>query len=352
MKAMVLAAGVGSRLDPLTSQLPKPLVPIANIPVMEHIVNLLRTHGFEDVMANLHYLPDKIVDYFQDGSRCGVNLAFKFEPELTGDAGGVRACRDFFGNETFIVLMGDLLTDADLTRIIAAHKRKKALATIAVKEVDDVSQFGVVVRDQDGFIKGFQEKPAPEEAFSNYASTGIYILEPEVFEYMPKEGTYGFGRQLFPQLVEKGLPVLGMEINSHYWSDVGTIAQYRKGNMDAVAGKLEVQIPGQEHVSGSVIGENAQISALADINGKLVLGRNSSIAPGVVIEGTVIIGDDCRVESGAHLKDTIVWNDTTVRSAAQMVGCVVGSGCEVSSGTVSREIATVSWPPPPAVLTR
>ncbi|MBX9688091.1 MAG: nucleotidyltransferase family protein, partial [Candidatus Obscuribacterales bacterium] len=168
MKAMVLAAGVGSRLDPLTSQVPKPLVPVANRPVMEHILRLLKKHGFEDVVSNLHYLPEKIRAYFADGRALGLNIDFRLESELSGDAGGVRACRDFFGQDTFIVLMGDLLTDADLSRIYAEHKRKGALATIATKQVADVSQFGVILADEDGFIRGFQEKPKAQEALSNF----------------------------------------------------------------------------------------------------------------------------------------------------------------------------------------
>ena len=193
-RAMVLAAGVGSRLDPLTSQVPKPLVPVLNVPVIEHIFKLLAKHGITDVCANLHYLSEQIIAYCGNGERFGINLTLKPEPKLSGDAGGVRFCREFLEGGTFMVIMGDLLTDADLTSIINTHKSKKALASIAVKAVpnEEVSSFGVVVRNEEGFITGFQEKPKPEEALSNMISTGIYIFEPEVFNYIPKEGDFGF----------------------------------------------------------------------------------------------------------------------------------------------------------------
>src|SRR3990167_6567846 len=161
MKAMVLAAGVGSRLDPLTMQIPKPLVPVANRPVMEHILRLLKHHGVGQVISNLHYLPEKLVEYFGDGSALGLNMQFYLEEKLSGDAGGVRGCREFLGDETFLVLMGDLLTDVNLSHLVRQHKLKGAIATIAVKQVADVSQFGVVLTDEQGFITGFQEKPNP-----------------------------------------------------------------------------------------------------------------------------------------------------------------------------------------------
>lgn len=343
MKAMVLAAGVGSRLDPLTSQLPKPLVPVANKPVMEHLLLLLKKHGFSDVVSNLHYLPDRIRNYFGDGSALGMNLDFRFEQELSGDAGGVRACKDFFGQETFIVLMGDLLTDADLSRIYAEHKKKKALATIGIKRVSDVSQFGVVLRNEEGFITGFQEKPAQEEALSDFASTGIYILEPQIFEYMPKTGSYGFGRQLFPSLVQDGLPVLSVDLGT-YWSDVGTIGQYRQSNFDALEGALTVDLP-QKNAENQFLSPKSKIESGVLTEGTLLLGKNSTIASGVRIKGRVIIGDNCRIERNAVLEDTIVWSNSVVEENAVLKHCIVGSGCVVDSNTQHQQVTSVVWPP-------
>lgn len=343
MKAMVLAAGVGSRLDPLTSQVPKPLVPVANRPVMEHILRLLKNHGFEDVVSNLHYLPEKIKSYFGDGRQFGMNLDFRIERELSGDAGGVRACRDFFAQESFIVLMGDLLTDADLSRVYQEHKRKGALATIGIKQVEDVSQFGVVVSDAEGFIRGFQEKPAAADALSNFASTGIYVLEPEVFDYIPESGSYGFGRQLFPSLVQQGLPVLSVDLGT-YWTDVGTIQQYRQSNFDALTGALNVNLGSLKDARG-YIDADAKIESSVQIDGLLMLGKRSKIDSGVRIKGRVIIGDNCRIERNAYLEDTIVWSNSVVEENASLQNCIVGSACVVQSGSTHKQVTAVKWPP-------
>jgi mannose-1-phosphate guanylyltransferase len=340
MKAMVLAAGVGSRLDPLTTQLPKPLVPVGNVPVMEHIINLLSQHGIKDIIANLHYLPEKLIEYFGDGSAFGTKLTWHQEKELSGDAGGVRACREFLQDGTFIVLMGDLLTDANLTDVIKAHKEKKALATIGIKRVDDVSQFGVVLTNKDGFITGFQEKPDPKEALSDLASTGIYILEPEVFNHIPQEGTFGFGKQLFPLLVKQGLPVLGYEITD-YWSDVGTIKQYRLSNFDALEGKLKLKLPGN-HLDFGYVGSNAYIAENARIVGNLILGANSRIESGAKISGNVIIGNNCVIGAGAQLRDTVVWSDSNIEPGASLTNCVIGHNCVIKNGSTHLEAATVS----------
>ncbi len=340
MKAMVMAAGVGSRLDPLTTQLPKPLVPVGNVPVMEHIINLLSDHGITEIIANLHYLPEKLIGYFGDGSKFGAKLTWHQEQELSGDAGGVRACRSFLQDGTFIVLMGDLLTDTNLSDIIQAHKDKKALATIAIKRVSDVSQFGVVLTNKDGFITGFQEKPDPSEALSDLASTGIYVLEPEVFNYIPKDGIFGFGKQLFPLLVKEGLPVLGYEITD-YWSDVGTIKQYRVSNFEALEGKVKLKLAGNHNDFG-YIGKNTYIDENAKITGNLMLGNNSRIESGVKISGNVIIGDNCVIGANADLCDTVVWSDSNIEPGVSLVQCVIGHNCVVKNGSRHLEAATVS----------
>lgn len=350
---MVLAAGVGSRLDPLTSQIPKPLVPIANTPVLEHILNLLRKHGFTDVHANLHYLPEKLIEYFKDGSQFGVKLSFLHEQELSGDAGGVRACRKHLERETFVVVMGDLLTDADLSRVVAEHKMKKALATIAIKQVEDVSRFGVVVQDESGFVTGFQEKPDREVALSDLASTGIYVLEPQVFDFIPAHGQYGFGRQLFPSLVGQGLPVLGVEIKE-YWSDVGTIPQYRESNFDALEGRVKVHLPERAAVrvdmtpqksadnQGSMwVGESSVVESLAGAASHVMIGKNARVEPGVTFSGRVIIGDRCRIEKGATITDSVIWSGTHVEAGAVLRNCVLGANTRIERDKSFSDAAIV-----------
>jgi len=344
LKAMVLAAGVGTRLEPLTTQTPKPLVPVANIPVMEHILKLLKEHNFTDVCANLHYMPEQIQNCFGDGSRLGINLHTVYEKELSGDAGGVRACRNFLGDSTFIVLMGDLLTDADLTAVMKEHKSKGALASIALKKVKDVSHFGVALLNEEGFITGFQEKPAPEKALSDLASTGIYILEPAVFDHIPKEGQFGFGRQLFPLLVDKGLPVLGIEVDT-YWSDVGTIDQYRSSNFDALAQHIHLSLPGakQKNSSHNIwISDESSIHPGAKIAGHVLLGARSTVKEGVELYGTVVIGSDCEIEAGARLQDCVVWDGARIGAKAQLVDTVVARNCKIENG--SKHTSTVLMP--------
>ena len=344
MKAMILAAGVGSRLDPLTTSLPKPLVPVANCPVMEHIIRLLSMNGFTDIICNLHYMPDQIQSYFGDGSKWGINLSYKHEEELSGDAGGVRACRDFLGKETFVVMMGDLVTDCDLSKIVAEHRAKKAIATIAIKQVDDVEQFGVVVQDENGFITGFQEKPKAAEAKSNRASAGIYVLEPEVFNHMPEDGAYGFGRQLFPKLVEEGLPVLGSEITS-YWSDVGTLAQYRKTNFDAVTGQINIPISGlKKIVDGSLhfLEAGSSINEDSELTGPLFLGANSKILSHCQTRGCVVIGDNVTVEENVVLENVVICSGATIYSNSSLKDCIVGPGGVIPKGSQHVEATLVA----------
>jgi mannose-1-phosphate guanylyltransferase len=344
MKAMVLAAGVGSRLDPLTANLPKPLVPVVNKPVMEHILALLRQHGFDEVCANLHYLPESIVEYFGDGSKFGTKLKFQHEPKLSGDAGGVRSCKQFLQDDTFIVIMGDLITDADLGALVKRHKEKKALASIAVKPMEDVSRFGVIVRNDEDFITGFQEKPKQEEALSNLISTGIYILEPEVFKFIPETGDYGFGRQLFPTLVERGEKVLSIEIQS-YWSDVGTIDQYRQSNLHALAEQVHLPMAAVSRRVGDYVVRQEADSTLAPdahVGGNLLLGRNSKIASGAKLSGNVVIGENCVIDVNCQLTDCVIWSGTHVQSGVSIVNSVIGSDCVVKQHSTLNNEAIVS----------
>ena len=240
---MLLAAGLGTRLRPLTYELPKPMVPILGRPVMEHIMRLLARHDFGDVVANLHYFPDLIRDYFGDGSQQGIKLVYSYEEELLGTAGGVRNVRDHFGDETFLIISGDALTDIDLTAFYKRHKEADSVATLALKRVDDPSQLGVVIVDDKGRIQGFQEKPAPGEELSNLGSCGIYMFEPAIFDYFPEKEFVDWAQDVFPVLLDQGVGFFGHEIGE-YWNDVGSLEEYRQGNFDALEGLVEVEMPG------------------------------------------------------------------------------------------------------------
>ncbi|MBO8126142.1 MAG: NDP-sugar synthase [Firmicutes bacterium] len=313
MKGMVLAAGVGSRLEPLTKYTPKPMVPLGNRPAMEHILALLARHSITEIATNLWYLPEQIKTYFGNGSGFGVNLYYSEEKELLGTAGGVRKLADFF-DETFIVIAGDALTDVDLTGLVNFHRERGALATIAVKPVEDPTHYGVVVTDEQGKITGFQEKPKLDEALSFTANTGIYVFEPEVLELIPADTFYDFGKQLFPRLVADKAPFYAWATED-YWCDVGTHQVYYQANLDIVRGRVRLYTAGfRQPEGGLLVAEGAEIAACATLS------------------GTNVIGENCRVESGVKLSDSVLWDRVTVGERAQVEGAVLGQGVTVLPG--------------------
>ena len=314
MKAMLLAAGLGTRLRPLTYELPKPMVPILGRPVMEHILRLMARHGFDDVVANLHYFPDLIRDRFGDGSDYGVRLVYEYEPELLGTAGGVRNVREHFGGETFLIISGDALTDVDLTALWEAHKRKGGIATLALKRVEDTREYGVVIVDDDGRIQGFQEKPDPAEALSDLGNCGIYVFEPEIFDHFPDRPFVDWAMDVFPTLLEQDVSFYGHEITD-YWNDVGSLDEYRQGNFDALEGKVRVETPA---------GGNGHVPDSAEVEGPVFIGEGCEIAEGVRLTGPVVIGEGARIGENSALRDTIVWPRTEVDPGTVLIGAVAG----------------------------
>ncbi len=329
MKAMILAAGVGSRLDPLTRAVPKPLVPIVNRPVMEHLVNLLKQHGFTEIMVNLHYLGDQIKNYFGDGSKWGVKIHYSEEEQLWGDAGSVKRCESFF-DDTFIVIGGDDLTDLDLSRLVKFHKDKKALCTIALSLVEDPSEYGIALLNERGRITRFLEKPKGEMIFSNAANIGIYLLEPEVFELIPKGVPYGFGKNLLPLLIERKLPLYGF-LTSSYWKDVGNLKTYQQAHWDALGRRVNLQMPYPERRKYVWIGENVEIAPDAEIGYPVLIGSGTRIESGARVLENCVIGENCVVEEGAVVQESILWEGATVMRDTMLVRCVVGSDCRVKS---------------------
>jgi mannose-1-phosphate guanylyltransferase len=233
MKAIILAGGLGTRLYQLTKYIPKPMLPVQNVPVLERLVNLLKLHGITEIMINVMYRPEVIMEHFQNGAKWGVNISYALEKEQLGTAGSIKGVEDFIeGNKKpFLVLSGDALTNFDLGKIIRFHERKQAIATIALKEVEEVSKFGVVVTDDMGLIKGFQEKPEPHEAKSKVINTGIYVFSPEIFKHIPTKQFYDFGKNVFPSLVAAGLPFYGCPMGG-YWRDIGSIDEYHLAQVD------------------------------------------------------------------------------------------------------------------------
>lgn len=330
MRAMILAAGVGSRLDPLTRNVPKPMVPIVNRPVMEYLIELLARHGFNEIMVNLHYLGDQIASYFGDGSSWGVRIHWAYEDQLWGDAGSLKRAEDFFRDETFLVIGGDDLTDMDLSRLIKTHRDKKALATIALSIVDDPSEYGIVLMNEEGRITRFLEKPKGEVIFSNTANTGVYVFEPEIFELIPHDVFYLFGKQVFPMLLEQRLPLYG-HLTAAYWRDVGNLKVYQQTHRDMLEGRVKARIALTEVRKFVWMGKNVEIDPSAEIAYPVAIGNNVRILAGARVLEHTVIGNNCAVEEGATIQNSILWDGAVVMRNTHLERCVVGRDCRIKT---------------------
>jgi mannose-1-phosphate guanylyltransferase len=318
---MVMAAGLGTRLRPLTYEVPKPMVPVANRPVMEHILALLRRHGLGEVIANLHWFPDTIRDHFGDGAGLGVALTYRYEGELLGTAGGVRNVAEFFGDEPFLVMAADALTDIDLAALRAAHEANDGIATLAVKRVANVSEFGVVITGSDGRIQGFQEKPDRAEALSDLASCMIYVLEREIFDYFPDERVVDFALDVFPALLENDVPFYVHEIDS-YWNDVGSLPEYLQGNLDAVEGAVDVELAGE--LLEPEGGEEALEEGHAGVGGRVLAAGGCEIGAGVRLDGPLVLGEGCVIGAEARVKESVVLPGAEVPQGALVASAIYG----------------------------
>jgi NDP-sugar pyrophosphorylase family protein len=321
---MVLAAGLGTRLRPLTGAISKPMAPIVNRPVMYHILRLLKRHGINEAVANLHYHPHAITNYFGKGQKLDIDLRYSLEAELLGTAGGVKKVQKFIGDGTFIVISGDALTDIDLGGLLEKHRAAGGIATLALKKVDDASKFGVVILDRDDRILGFQEKPEPGEELSHLCNCGIYIFEPAIFDHIPKDTFYDFGKQVFPDLVSRNIPFHGFEIDG-YWNDVGSLDQYRIGNFDALTGKVDVEVPGEEVEPGIFVGEGTEIAGSAVLKPPILLGSGCVVGEDVNLTGPLVVGDKSVIEQGATLEGVIKWEAAQTGSGAKVLGGIIGS---------------------------
>ncbi|HEV3320481.1 MAG TPA: NDP-sugar synthase [Solirubrobacteraceae bacterium] len=317
MRAMVLAAGLGTRLRPLTYEITKPMVPVLDRPVMAHILDLLDRHGFEETIANLHYFPDSIREHF------GERVTYRFEPELLGTAGGVRACAEFFGEDSFLVISGDALTDIDLTALAARHRETGGIATLAVKKVPDTREFGVVLHDRDGRITGFQEKPRPDEALSDLGNCGIYVFSPEIFDYFPERPFVDWAKDVFPALLENDVPFHIHEVRE-YWNDVGSLGELRQGTFDALRGELRLEVEGEEVAPGVVVSGGRPLPEDAEVEGPVWIGRDVKVGAGVRLMGPVVLGDGATIGARAQLRETIVFPGTHVADESILIGAISG----------------------------
>ncbi len=359
MKAMILAAGKGTRVRPITYSTPKPMIPILQKPVMEFLLELLRQHGFTEIMVNVSHLAYEIESYFRDGQHFGVEIGYSFEGKIVdgelvgaavGSAGGMRKIQDFspFFDDTFVVLCGDALIDLDLTAAVKWHRAKGSIATVVMKDVprEEVSSYGVVVTDADGKIKAFQEKPSVEEALSTSINTGIYIFEPEIFNYIPSGVEYDIGGELFPKLVEIGAPFYAVSMDFE-WVDIGKVPDYWRAIRSVLLGEVKnVQIPGREIAPGIYVGLNVAINLdKVDIQGPVYIGGMTHIEDGAKIVGPTMIGPNCWVCSGATVDNSVIFEYSRLGPGVRLVDKLVyGRYCVDKTGaTIDVQAASLDW---------
>jgi mannose-1-phosphate guanylyltransferase len=329
MRAMILAAGLGTRLRPITYEMPKPMVPVLNRPVMEHIARLLARHGLTEVTANLHWFPELIEAHFGDGGGFGVELTYSPEEQLLGTSGGVRNASGFLG-DSFLVISGDALTDIDLAAMREFHESHDGIATLATKRVEDTSQFGVAITGSDGRIQGFQEKPDPAEALSDLANCGIYMFRSEIFDYFPEPGKSleagpedppGFAdwaMDVFPALLEGDVAFYSHEFDA-YWNDIGNLDELRQGNFDALGGAVEVEYSSPKLSDGvwsaSELGET-------EIAAPVLLGESVELGADVRLDGPVIIGDGCHIGPRSRIAGSILLAGTELTEGTVLAGAI------------------------------
>jgi mannose-1-phosphate guanylyltransferase/phosphomannomutase len=338
---MVMSAGAGTRLRPLTFAVPKPMVPIANKPVLEHTLDNLKRHGIREVILNLHSYPGMIQDYFGDGALRGMRLTYSLEPKLLGTAGGVKKAESFLKGETFLVMSGDGLTDIDLTRLVEFHRHRRAVATMAVKSVPAHFEYGVTLTDRRGRITRFVEKPAWGDVFSDEVNTGIYVFEPSIFRQIPRGRPYDFGQQLWPKLLRQRQRIFGYRMDN-YWDDVGNLNEYRKAQQDALDGKVHIQFPGWQVRPGVWIDEGTRIEPHVKLEPPCLVGRGCRIERGSVIGPYTVIGHHARIGRRTHLRRSILWNDVQVRNGISLENCIIGHRAQVNESISVYEGAVMN----------
>ena len=359
MKAMILAAGRGTRVQPITHVIPKPMIPILQKPVMEFLLELLKEHGFKEVMVNVSHLAEEIENYFRDGQRFGVEIAYSFEGRIEdgeligaalGSAGGLKKIQDFqcFFDDTFVVLCGDGLIDLDLSEAVRRHREKGSVASMITKRVpkNQVSSYGVVVTDEQDRVRAFQEKPSVDTALSDTINTGIYLFEPEIFEYIPSDKPFDIGSDLFPKLVELDVPFFALPMDFE-WVDIGKVPDYWQAIRSVLMGEVrQVEIPGKEVRPGVYAGLNVAADwEKINVQGPIYVGGMTKIEEGVTLIGPSMIGPSCYICEGATIDNSIIFDYSRIGPGVQLVDKLVfGRYCVDKNGDhFDLQEAALDW---------
>jgi mannose-1-phosphate guanylyltransferase/phosphomannomutase len=335
MKAVIMAGGEGTRLRPLTSNQPKPMMPLANRPMMEHVVRLLKEHGFDEIVVTLAFLPQAIRTYFGDGSEFGVRMVYATEETPLGTAGSVLNARQEL-TERFLVISGDVLTDFDLSEIVRFHDEKKALATIGLKAMENPLEFGIVITREDGSIDRFLEKPTWGQVFSDTINTGIYVLEPEIFDAIPAGEPVDFSSDVFPKLLSDGAPLFGY-VAEGYWEDVGNLEAYIRAHRDVLDGKVTVDVPGFRLSEGVWLGEGAEIDPDAVIDGPAVIGDYCKVEAGAQLHEYCVLGSNVVVRDETFIERSVVHDNAYLGNGVRLRGCVIGRSSDLRQGARCEE---------------
>jgi mannose-1-phosphate guanylyltransferase len=330
MKGLILAGGKGTRLRPLTLNTPKPIVPVANRPFLLYQLDLLKSAGINEIILSLSYQPRKIEDLLKDGADFDVLIRYAVESSPLGTAGAFKNAEEWI-DEPAVVFNGDVLTSLDLGGVIQSHRERGALATIVLTPVEDPSAYGLVESDENGRITRFLEKPGMDEITSNNINAGTYVLEPEVFNHIPKDRPFSFERELFPTLLEKGLPVYAY-VSDCYWIDIGTPSKYLEVHRDIMSGRFRSgAVPTTAMDPGEVVN--------ASVDEKSLIAPGVTIREGGVVESSVI-GPNCTIDAGAQVIDSVIWSNNIIDEGARVTGSILGRGCYVGrsatlkSGTI------------------
>jgi mannose-1-phosphate guanylyltransferase/phosphomannomutase len=335
MKAVIMAGGEGTRLRPLTSNHPKPMLPMANRPMMEHVVNLLRNNGFEDIVVTVAFMANAIRSYFGDGSEFGVQMVYATEESPLGTAGSVRNARQEL-DERFLVISGDVLTDIDLSAVVEYHAEQGALATLALKSVDDPLEFGIVITNEDGTIQRFLEKPTWGQVFSDTINTGIYVLEPEIFDFIPEGRSVDFSGEVFPQVLEAKRPLYGY-VADGYWEDVGTLEAYLRAHQDILDEKVQITTQGFPLRPGVWLGKGTDVHPTARIEGPAIIGDNCRIGANVLIGEYCTVAPNVRIGVNSSIQHAVIHDHGYLGNGVRLEGCVIGRSCDLRQGVRCEE---------------
>ncbi len=330
-----MAGGEGTRLRPLTSNAPKPMIPVTNRPMMEHVIGLLRQHGFDEIVVTVAFMANAIRTYFGDGAEFGVRMVYATEETPLGTAGSVRNAMDVL-DERFLVISGDVLTDIDLTSVIKVHEERGALASIALKAMENPLEFGIVITREDGSIERFLEKPTWGQVFSDTINTGIYVLEPEIFDYIPAGRPVDFSEEVFPALLADGKPLFGHTVEG-YWEDVGALEAYLSAHRDVLDAKVALDVPGFPLGEGVWLGEGAEVHPSAKIVGPAVIGDYTVVEAGAHLGEYTVLGSNVWVGPDSYLERSIVHDNTYLGGGVRLRGCVVGRSCDLRQAARCEE---------------